>query len=168
MHIFTYSFLWKFIYRYTNLIITPPLLIVTLAFVSNVDRNPIFLVPAFLSLLILYLLNKSYLEFYKMIPYKIEADDEKLVCSEFLFRNKTLIIYLKDIESLYGGMFSGKYHGVMKVSDGKNKIAIGFFDKINDSTKLITMILNKVNQKIYDDVVEKLKTLKIGSELRNK
>lgn len=101
-----------------------------------------------------------------MIPYTIEADDEKLVCSQFLFRNKTLTIYLKDVESLTGGMFSGKYHGVMKVSDGKNKIAIGFFDKINDSTKLITMILNKVDQKIYDEVIEKMKTIKIGSELR--
>jgi hypothetical protein len=101
-----------------------------------------------------------------MVPYKIEADDEKLICSQFLFRNKTLIIYLKDVESLSGGMFSGKYKGAMKVSDGKNKIAIGFFDKINNSTQLLTLILHKVDQKIYDDVIENIKSLKIGSELR--
>lgn len=166
MQVFTYPIFWKFIYRYTNIIITPPVLIVTLAFVSNVDRNPFFLIPVFISLGLLYLLNKSYLEFYKMIPYKIEADDEKLVCSQFLFRNKTLTIYFKDVESLSGGMFSGKFKGVMKVSDGKNKIAIGFFDKINNSTKILTLILNKVDQKIYDDVIENIKSLKIGSELR--
>ena len=166
MQVFTYSFAWEFIYRYTNLIITPPLLIITLAFVSHVDRNPVFLIPIFITLLFLYILNKSYLEFYKMIPNRIEADDEKLVCSQFFFRRKTLTIYLKDVESLTGGMFSGKYHGVMKVSDGKNKIAIGFFDKINHSTKLISIILNKVDQNIYDDVVEKLKSMKIGSELK--
>ena len=80
-----------------------------------------------LSFLILYILNRAYLNFYKLVPYKIEFGDDKIICSEFLFRNKTVTILIKDIESLSGGIFDGRYRGIMKVCDGKNKICIGFF-----------------------------------------
>lgn len=109
----------------------------------------------------LYFLNKSYFEFYKIVPYKIEADEEKIICSEFLFRKKTVTIYYKDISTLSGGIFSGKYNGLMRVFDGKNKRYIGFFDRMIDSNKLITMILSKVDKKIYDEVIQKIQESKI-------
>ena len=42
----------------------------------------------------------------------------------------------------------------MKVCDGKNKICIGFFDRMKNSNKLVTLLLSKVDKKIYDEVIE--------------
>ncbi len=146
-----------------NLVITPLLLIYIISLVPLIDKNLTLIFPFLLTLFILYYINKSYINFYKLVPYKIEADEEKLVCSRFLFRDKTLTIFIKDIESISGGIFDGKYRGIMKVCDGKNKICIGFFDRIRNSSKLVT-ILSKVDKKIYDEVIEHIKSLKIKPE----
>ena len=168
MQTFTYSFFWRFIYRYGNLFITPLLLLYSLSLVNLFDKNLIVLIPFLLSLFILYYLNKSYINFYKLVPYKIEVNDEKIICTDFLFRNKTITISLKEIESISGGIFDGRYRGLMKVCDGKNKLCIGFFDRLKNSGKLVTLILSKVDKKIYDKAIENIQSTKIKPEIKNK
>lgn len=168
MQTFTYPVIWKFIYRYGNLVITPLLLLYALSLVTLIDKNLIILIPFLLSLFILYFLNKSYINFYKLVPYKIEVDTEKIFCSEFLFRAKTVTIFIKDIESISGGIFDGRYRGLMKVCDGKNKLCIGFFDRLNNSSKLVTLILSKVDKKIYDKVIEQIQSIKIRPDTKSK
>lgn len=102
------------------------------------------------------------------MPYKIEIDYEKIICTNFLFRDKTITIFIKDIESISGGIFEGKYRGLMKVCDGKNKLCIGFFDRMRNSSKLVTIILSKVDKKIYDKVIEQIQSSKIRPEITNK
>jgi len=165
---FTYSFFWKFIYRYFNLVVTPLLLIYAFSLVTLIDKNLVIIIPLLLSLFIIYYLNKSYINFYKLVPYKIEIDDEKIICSNFLFRDKTVTILIKDIESISGGIFEGKYRGLMKVCDGKNKLCIGFFDRLKNSGKLVTLILSKVDKKIYDKTIEQIQSSKIRPETKNK
>jgi len=77
-------------------------------------------------------------------------------CTKFFLSKKEITIYYKDIESLSGGIFSGKLSGVLKVCDGKNKLCIGFSQKMKDSGKLITFILSKVNKELYDQVINHL------------
>jgi hypothetical protein len=168
MQSFTYPFIWKFIYRYGNLVITPLLLVYALSLVTLIDKNLIVLIPFLLSIFILYFLNKSYINFYKLVPYKIQIDEEKIICTDFLFRDKTVTIYIKDIDSISGGIFEGKYRGLMKVCDGKNKLCIGFFDRLNSSSKLVTLILSKVDKKIYDKVIEHIQSLKIKPDPKSK
>jgi len=168
MQTFTYPVLWKFIYRYGNLVVTPLLLLYALSLLTLIDKNLIILIPFLLSLFILYYLNKSYIYFYKLVPNKIEVDDEKIICTGFLFRDKTVTIYLKNIESISGGIFEGRYRGLMKVCDGKNKLCIGFFDRLKNSSKLVTLILSKVDKKIYDKVIEQIQSIKIKPEIKNK
>ena len=168
MQTFTYPLLWKFIYRYGNLVITPLLLLYTLSLVILIDKNLIILIPFLLSLFILYFLNKSYINFYKLVPYKIEIDNEKIICTDFLFRNKTITIFIKDVESISGGIFDGRYRGLMKLCDGKNKLCIGFFDRLNNSSKLVTFILSKVDKKIYDKVIEQIQSIKIRPDVKSK
>lgn len=168
MQTFTYSFFWKFIYRYFNLVVTPLLLIYAFSLVTLIDKNLVIIIPLLLSLFIIYYLNKSYINFYKLVPYKIEIDDEKIICSKFLFRDKTVTILIKDIESISGGIFEGKYRGLMKVCDGKNKLCIGFFDRLKNSGKLVTLILSKVDKKIYDKTIEQIQSSKIRPETKNK
>ena len=166
MQTFTYPIIWKFIYRYGNLIITPLLLIYSLSLVVLMDKNLIVLLPFIISFVILYILNKAYLNFYKLVPYKIEVNEDKIICTEFLFRNKTITILIKDIESLSGGIFNGRYRGIMKVCDGKNKICIGFFDRMRNSSKFVTLLLSKVDKKIYDEVIENIQSVKIRPETK--
>ena len=122
----------------------------------NISTNKVLLFPLALSLLLIYIINRSYLTYYIILAYKIEADDEKIICSNFLLSNKTITIYYADIESLKGGVFERKSSGIMKVYDGKNNITIGFSQKMKDSKKLITLILSKVKKEIYNEVIEHL------------
>lgn len=160
MQTFTYPFYARLIYRYGNLFATVLLGLYLVPVVLGADENLYLLIPLIITLLLLYYINKKYLTLYKVMPYKIDADDEKLVCKDFIFSDKEIIIYYKDIESLSGGIFDGKLRGLMKVCDGKNRICIGFSDKMKDSKKLITLILSKVNKNIYNDVIDKLQALK--------
>lgn len=168
MQTFTYPIFWKFIYRFGNILLTPLLLFYALSLVALIDKNLVILIPFLLSLFILYFLNKSYINFYKLVPNKIEIDGENLICSEFLFRNKKIIIEIKNIESISGGIFDGRYRGLMKVCDGKNKICIGFFDRLANSSKLVTFILSKVDRKIYDKVIEQIQSSKIRPDVKSK
>ena len=168
MQTFTYSLFWKFIYRYFNLVVTPLLLIYAFSLVTLIDKNLVVLIPFLLSLFIIYYLNKSYINFYKLVPYKIEIDNEKIICTNFLFRDKSITIFIKDIDAISGGIFDGKYRGLMRVCDGKNKLCIGFFDRLNNSSKLVTLILSKVDKKIYDKVIAQIQSTKIRPEVKTK
>ena len=165
---FTYPFIWKLIYRYANLVVSLLLVFYLIPLAINLDKNLILLLPFIISLFLLYYVNKSYFKFYKLVPYKIEADNHKMVCSDFFLKGKTVTIYYKDIKSLTGGIFEARYRGLMKVCDGKNKICIGFFDRMKNSSKLVTIMLSKVDRKIYDEVIGKLEEAKIKLEKKGK
>lgn len=160
MQTFTYPFYTRIIYRYGNIAATLLLLFYLIPIVIAVDENKYLLIPLAASLFLIYFINKKFLTLYKVIPYKIEADEDKLICTDFVFSNRELVVYFKDIKSLSGGIFDGRLRGVMKVCDGKNQICIGFSDKIKDSKKLMTLILSKVKKEVYDEVIEKLQALK--------
>lgn len=160
MQTFLYPFYVKFIYRFGNILATLLLILYLIPVVVGLDQNKYLIIPLVVSLFFLYFINKKYLTLYKAMPYKIETDDEKMVCTDFIFSNKKVVIYFIDIESLSGGIFDGKLRGIMKVCDGKNKICIGFSEKIKDSKTLMTIILSKVRKEIYDDVINKLQALK--------
>lgn len=164
MQTFTYSIIWKFIYRYANLILSLLLLFYIMPLALNLDKNLTLILPFLIAIFLLYYINKSYFTFYKLVPYKIEADEQKIICSGFILRSKTVTIFYKDIESMTGGIFEAKYRGLMKICDGKNKICIGFFDRMKNSSKLVTLILSKVDKKIYDEVIKKLESVKIKPE----
>lgn len=168
MQVFTYSIFWKFVYRYLNLVLSPLLILYILPLALNLDKNLILILPFVISVYLFYYLNKSYFIFYKLVPFKIELDDEKIICSEFIFKEKKIIIHIKDIDSLSGGIFNGRYRGLMRVSDGKNKISIGFFDRMINAQKLVTLLISKVDMQVYNDVIPKIEELKIKPESKNK
>ena len=155
---FTYSFLFQIIFRYGNVIVTPVLLLYSIPLFYFLDENLILAFPLLVNLTIIYFLNRHYLNLYKILPYRIEADDEKIVCSNFFLSNKEITINYNDISSLAGGIFENKISGVMKVCDGSNNICIGFYQRLSNSSKLATIILSKVRRDIYDGVLEKIQS----------
>jgi hypothetical protein len=157
---FTYPLLFRIIFRYGNIIITPLLVLYTIPLVVLLDENIILAFSLVINLFIIYFLNRHYFNLYKILPYRIESDDEKIICYEFFLSKKEVIIYYNDVESLSGGIFENKISGLMKVRDSENNVCIGFYQRLNNSGKLATILLSKVNRDIYDNVLEKIKSRK--------
>lgn len=155
--IFTYPFLFRIIFRYGNIMITPLLLLYTIPLVTFLDEKVILAFPLLVNLFIIYFLNRHYFNLYKILPYLIEADDEKITCSKFFVSKQEVVIYYKDVSSLSGGIFENKISGLMKVCDGTNNLCIGFYQRLNNSSKLATILLSKVNLNLYDIVLDKIK-----------
>jgi len=153
---FTYPLLFRIIFRYGNIILTFLLIVYSLPLAANLDKNKILIIPLLITLLVIYFLNRHYFNLYKILPYKIDADDEMLTCSGFFLSKKETIIHFEDIESLSGGIFENKISGVMKVCDGKNGVCIGFYQRMTNSSKLATIVLSKVKRELYDEVLERL------------
>ena len=153
---FTYPLVFGLLYKYGNIVVTLLLVFYTAPIVIYVDQNYILLIPLVISLLLIYFVNRQYITLYKILPYKIEADDEKLICSNYFLSKGAVTIYYEDIESLKGGMFENKMSGVMKVYDGKNSVTLGFYTKLNNSSRLVTIILSKVKKELYDAVLDRL------------
>jgi hypothetical protein len=153
---FIYPFLFRIIFRYGNIIITPLLLLYTIPLVTFLDEKIILAFPLLVNLFLIYFLNRHYFNLYKILPYLIEADDEKISCSKFFPSKREVVIYYNNITSLSGGIFENKISGLMKVCDGNNNICIGFYQRLNNSSKLATILLSKANRNIYDKVLEKI------------
>jgi hypothetical protein len=124
--------------------------------VDHLDKDFVFLIPIIISLALIYYLNKQFILLYKIIPYKIETHDDRLVCSNFIFQEKVVEVYFQDIDSLKGGIYEGKFRGLLKIYDGKNKVTIGYFNKLKDSNNLGTILLSKVRKTVYDEVINKI------------
>jgi hypothetical protein len=153
---FTYPFLFRIIFRYGNIILTPLLLLYTVPLVTFLDEKIILAFPLLVNLFLIYFLNRHYFNLYKILPYVIEADDDKIICSGFFLSKRKVIIHYNDVESLTGGIFENKISGLMKVCDGRNNVCIGFYQRLNNSGKLATILLSKVNRNIYDKVLERI------------
>jgi hypothetical protein len=152
---FTYPLFFKFLYRYANIPLTVLLIILLIPIVINLDSNLLLLIPLIITLLMIYFLNKFYINLYKIVPYKISFSDDRLICKNFLFSHRFEEITFGDIESLKGGIFEGSINGLMKVNT-KNNLSIGFYHSINNSKELETLILSKVNRNIYNEIVKKV------------
>lgn len=163
MQKFEYPFLYKLFFRFGNIPVTLLLAMYMFIAATNLDRSLINLLPLAISALLIFFLNRHYFILYKILPFKIEADREKLICSNFLLSQRIVVIYFKDVSSLSGGVFDARATGVMKLSDSKNNISIGFFNSIKDVRVLQKHILTWVPKEVYDEVAAKLKQKRQGS-----
>lgn len=152
----TYSKYAILVYRFGNIPVTFFLALSLISLGINLDAGWIYMVSFIITLLLIYFLNKHYLTLYKILPTKILADDEKLICSNFFLSKKEITIYYKNINELTGGIFSGKISGLMKVIDGKNHYTVGFYQKLRGVKELETLILSKVNRDIYNEVINRI------------
>ena len=154
---FTYPFIFRVVFRYGNIFVIPIIIIYSIPLFYFLDDKPILAFPIIVNLFIIYFLNRHYFKLYKLLPYTIEADGEKLICSDFFLSKKNITIYYDDISSISGGIFDNRISGLMKVCDGNNNICMGFYHRLSNSHKLATIILSKVKRELYDQTLEKIK-----------
>jgi hypothetical protein len=152
---FKYPVFPRLLYRFGNLPFTILLLILLIPEVVNLDTNLFLIVPLVITLLLIYFLNRFYINLYKILPYEIRLDNNGMTCNNFIFSDKKIEIYFSDIESLNGGVFEGQVNGLMKVNS-KNNISIGFYNSIRYARELETIILSKVNKSVYEEVARKI------------
>jgi hypothetical protein len=152
---YTYSTLFKFIYRFANLPLTLLLIILIIPMIVNIDNNLLLLIPLIISLLMIYFLNRFYFTLYKIVPFRIYADENRIICKNFLLPHRREEITFKEIQSLSGGKFEGRLNGIMKINS-KSNVSIGFYHNMNNAKEFETFILSKVDKKVYDEVVNRV------------
>lgn len=155
MKVYTYSLFYRLLYKFGNIPLSFFLILFLAPIIVELNKKPILLLPVIITLLMIYLLNKNYLEFYKILSYKIEVDGDRIICSDFLLSKKRIEFRFLEITALEGGIFNGRLYGVMKIKT-ENNFTVGFFNSIKGAKELETIILSKVKRPIYDDIVSKL------------
>lgn len=156
MNEFVYPWYYKLFYRYGNIPLTLMLSFYLIVLVEKLDTHLVYFLPLVITLGLIYLLNRHFLVLYKILPYTIEADEEKIIAKNFFLSSRRETIKYTDISSLEGGLFDGRTRGVMRVWDGKSKVCIGFYSSLKDYNKLGTLILSKVDKNVYDTVLQKV------------
>lgn len=157
MEQFEYSAGAKLIYRYGNFIATPLLSVHMIFSFIVMFEIWYYVFFALLNFGIIFAINKYYIKTYKLFPFKIAADNEKITCSNYLFSKKTFTIEYKNIDKISGGFFSGYPTRPIYVHDGKQNITIGFYSHVGKFNKFVTKILQNIPTKLYNEVIENLK-----------
>jgi hypothetical protein len=154
--VFTYPVIFRLIFRYGNIIVTPVLLLYSVPLITLLNEKIILAFPLLVNLFLIYFLNRHYFKLYRILPYKIEVDDDKVSCTDFFLSKKEMVFHYEDIILLSGGIFENKLSGIMKVCNGKNDLCFGFYQRLNNSSKLATILLSKVNRPLYDQVLQRI------------
>jgi hypothetical protein len=111
--VFTYPFLFRIIFRYGNIFVTAVIIVYSIPLYYFLDGKPTMAFPLLINLVIINFLNRHYFKLYKILPYKIESDDERIICSKYFLSKKDVMIYYDDISLLSGGIFENKISGLM-------------------------------------------------------
>ncbi len=159
MRTFKYPITAQFIYRFANIPVTFLLVVHLLLLIWGMTYDWKYVLPALLNIIIIYILNRFYLKMYKLFPYKIEADDKKIVFSDFFFQKKEITMYYKDITDIKGGIFSGKPAKPIYILD-KNDNIIGINQHLKDFNAFLTILLSHIPKDLYIKVLKDIEALK--------
>jgi hypothetical protein len=161
MKIFTYSAFAKIFYRYANIPITLLLLLSLLTALAGIYTNWIYIFPALFDITVIYVINRYYIKSYKRFPYKIEANNEKMICADYLFSDKLIELDHTSITKITGGIFSGNLARPIYLHDENNNIVISFNNHLKNYDKLLTIVLSNITQELYNDLLTKAKDTRI-------
>ncbi|MBD3408737.1 MAG: hypothetical protein GF419_00895 [Ignavibacteriales bacterium] len=153
--VFTYPLALKLVYRYGNIAATFTLALYLVPLIAGASEHSEYTFYALAVGIMIVAINWWFVKLYAVTPYRVEADEEKLVGSSYVFRSKRVEIRFADVVDLKGGIFEGRPYGLMKVID-KEGATIAFFHRIRRSKELQGEILRLVPRKVYDDVLDKL------------
>ena len=162
MKTYRYSIFWKVLYRYGNIPLTFFLLIYLATSVIGLFSHWCFIFFFLINLLIIVWLNKYYIKTYKLFPFEISADNEKIICKNFLFSKKVIELRMEDIDNLTGGVFSGYQTRPVYIHDSKQNITIGLYANVGKFPELLKIIIQNIREDLYRDLIGKI------TELRSK
>lgn len=154
MKTFKYSFFPRLIYRYANIPANFIMLFYLIASGLGMFTNWIFIFPLIITLIMLYVLNRFYFRMYKSFPFKVEIDNEKMICSDFVINNRRVELYHLDIKEITGGIFSGRAYMPLYIKT--DEVKLGISPHIKDYNKLLTIILTNITKELYISLLDKI------------
>jgi hypothetical protein len=163
MKIFTYSIFARVFYRYANIPITLLLLLSLITALGGLYTNWIYIVPVVVDVIIMYAVNRYFIRSYKRFPYRIEANNEKIICTDYITGGKKVELNHTSITKISGGIFSGNLARPIYLYDGNNDIEICFNSHLKDYDKLLTIILSNITQELYENLLNKAKDTRIAN-----
>lgn len=159
---FTYPLIPKLIYRYANIPVTFVLLMYFFISVMALRISSFSIIPAAINVLLIYFVNRYYFRLYKLFPYKIQVDEQKMICSDFPFSRKIVQIKFEDIEKVTGSIFNEIKNRPIHIYDGRQNITIAFSLHLKRINDLLTIILSKIRKEKSDELLFKLRQHNIG------
>jgi hypothetical protein len=153
--VFTYPWALKMVYRYGNVAASFTLSLYLVPLIAGAGERVEYTFFALIVGIMIVAINWWFVKLYKIVPYRIESDEEKLVGTSYVFQSRRVEIRYQDVVELKGGIFEGRPYGLMKVID-KEGATIAFFHRLRRSKELQGEILRLAPRKVYDDVLEKL------------
>lgn len=164
--IFEYSLGYKLIYKYGIIFLNLIIIIYLIPAISMFEGSFFQILYIISHIAILFLFNRYFYNLYKIMPYRIETDEDGIICTNYVFSSKKVKIKFEEIDNLSGGIFDGKVTGLMKIHVSNLNYTVGFFPKIGNSKALESLILSKVSKELYEGVLEKFSIKK--EELKRK
>lgn len=168
MRIFTYSIFTKFIYRYANIPVTIILGFYLLVSLLTLTESWFSVASTVIHAILIFIINRYYIRSYKYFPYKIEINHQKMICSDFTFSKKIVELELKNIDKISGGIFGRASTRPLYIFDSAADIKIGVHQHLKRFNELLTIILSNVRQELYNDLLEKVKNLKLDMKDKRK
>ena len=156
METFRYSFFTKLLYRYGNIIATLLLSIHLITSVVYMFEKWYFVFPVLINGGIIYIINKYFIKTYKLFPFNVRANNEKIICGNFFLSKKKYEIKYEDIDKISGGIFSGYPTRPIYFHDARQNITVGFYSHVGNFQKLLTKLLQNIPQDLYNNLTDKL------------
>jgi hypothetical protein len=161
MKVFTYSLFTKFIYRYANIPVTLILGFYFVVSVLTITESWFSVASALIHAVIIIIINRYYFKSYKVFPYKIEINNDRMICSDYTFTNKIVELELNKIDKISGGIFGRASTRPLYIYNNEHNIKIGIHQHLKKFNELLTIILSNVRQELYNDLLEKIKNIKL-------
>lgn len=160
METYKYSFFAKLIYRFGNFIATFLLLIHLASSIYFISEKFLFIIPAVINALLIFYLNRFFIMTYKLFPFEITVEDNKLICKDFFLSKKKIEIEFDNIDEIKGSIFSGYPTRPIYIHDKSKNITIGFYSHVGNFQKLLTVILQKIPENLYNSLLKSLQRKK--------
>ncbi len=151
MKTFKYKTISKLFYKYGVIPANLILLFYLIGSIIGFTGNWLFVIPLFISGIMIYVLNKFYIKIYKSFPFKIDINNEKLICSDFMIKNKVVEIQHSEITKISGSIFSGRTYLPLNITTKDEEIGIS--PHIKDYNDLLKVILTNIPKELYESLL---------------
>jgi len=169
MKTYTYPVIAKIIYRYANFPITLLLFFYVIISAAESFEKIYFLIPLIINLIIIFLLNRHYYRTYKVQPFNIKIDNNKMICTDYYLSRKSVELRFTDITEISGGIFTGSQTTPLYLISDKSDTTIKINHRLINYKEFLTTVLQNINQELYDSLLERMKNYaEIKSAARRK
>lgn len=163
---FKYTFFSKIFYRYSVIPVNLLLLFYIFVSVISIPSDWKLIFPLLIKIILLYIFNRFYFKMYKTFPFKIETNNEEMICSDFVINDRKVTIKHSDITDINGGIFSGRTYKPLYIITDETKVGIS--PHLKNYNELLKIILTNVSKQLYLKLLDDIQSHTINNTKRKK